>query len=272
MIKHLNCWLILLSAVCIWACDDDETSTPSQAGEIAGESAGSEAGENAGTEVAGEENEVVMGMAKMTVTDYASGAIVSDASVCNTATDVCATTNADGIADFEYIVGESALVTVDAAQYFGAQINIQLSPNEDETPNDLNIAIVGRAAAELVVATAPEEVELGNDQVGHIIAWSSTPSGTNLPGAAFAIDPASGKGPFYFADGNIIANVSSGAAYAPDASSTSGNGFVQFLEVEPGEYSMTITHEERTCTASYGLPNSDNQATFTVSADLLCIF
>ena len=112
-----------------------------------------------------------------TVTDYATGDAIEGASVCNTANEGCSTSNAEGIAEFEYAVGTDILVTVDAEIYFGAQLNAQLTANEDGTPNTLAVALVQRAAAELVVATAPEPVDITNAEVGHIIAWSTSGSG-----------------------------------------------------------------------------------------------
>ena len=141
--------------------------------------------------------------------------------------------------------------------------------NEDGTPNTLAVALVQRAAAELVVATAPEPVDITNAEVGHIIAWSTSGSGIFLPGSSFTIEPASGKGPFYFADGNIVTNVTNGAAYDPEATATTRNGVAQFVELAPGEYTMNITNEGRTCTSSYGLANGDNSLKLNIAADRL---
>ena len=271
-------YLFILSlSIYFSGCDDEDSSTSDMpmagettAGEAtAGETdAGMEGGEVAG-ETGGDTVNQEMATAAFTVADYGTGANLPGATVCNTAIEACAETNEDGVAEISYVVGESALFTVDLDLYFGAQLDAQLTPNEDGSPNAMGVAIVGRAAAELVVGTAPETIDVTNDQVGHIVVWSTTATGTFLPGASFSMDPASGKGPYYFADGNIVNNVLSGSAYAPEADSTSGNGFAQIYEIEPGEYSITISTEGRTCTASYGLPNGDNSATFSVAADRL---
>ncbi|MGB0647125.1 MAG: hypothetical protein ACPGQS_08110 [Bradymonadia bacterium] len=205
----------------------------------------------------------------MTVTDYATGDVIEGATVCNTSNEGCSTSNAEGIAEFEYALGTDILVTVDAEIYFGAQLNAQLTPNEDESPNTLAVALVQRAAAELVVSTAPEPVDITNAEVGHIIVWSATPSGTFLPGSSFSIEPTSGKGPFYFAEGNIVTNVTNGAAYNAEVTATTANGVAQFVELEPGEYTMNIAHEGRTCISTYGLENGDNSLKLNIAADRL---
>jgi hypothetical protein len=118
-----------------------------------------------------------------------------------------------------------------------------------------------------VVESAPEPVDINNAEVGHIIVWSATTNGTFLGGSSFSVEPTAGKGPFYFADGNIVANLTAGGVYDAEATETTANGVAQFVELEPGDYTMNITHEGRTCTAGYGIPGGDNALTFTIEAD-----
>ena len=201
------------------------------------------------------------------VFDYATGAAIEGISVCNTANDACSLSNAEGVAEFTYVPGDDITVTFDGDIYFGSMLNAQLTPNEDETPNQISILLVQKAAAELVVASPPEPVDFSNTALGHIIVWSTTNSGTFLSGSAFDVEPASGKGPFYFAQGNILTNLTAGSVYDADATQTTSNGVAQFVELEPGQYTMNITHEGRTCTAGYGIPSGDNALTFTIEAD-----
>lgn len=90
--------------------------------------------------------------------------------------------------------------------------------------------------------------------------------GTPQAGVAFALTPADGDGPFYFAadlgtQGTFPAPIPSATATATD---DLGLGFI--ANVSPGDYTLTCTHPNKTCAPGQGLSLSeDAAATFKLS-------
>jgi hypothetical protein len=172
----------------------------------------------------------------------------------------CATTDAKG--QFQ-LLGLPALanvvLTLDKEGFVPASKSIQTA-STDMNVNGSSILMFGATALR-----PPDGFErLPNTGSVDFFAIGPTDADPNvlaiLSDVGIALSPSKGEGPFFF-DGRGV--------YAPTAKSTAG-GFGFYLNLPPGEYTLTFTDEKHDCApvsapiAGFGIPIPPTSARFTV--------
>ena len=114
--------------------------------------------------------------------------------------------------------------------------------------------------------TQAEGVDAVDATKGHVAILAGDGNGGQVAGVTFTVDPISGVGPQYFAEGNLLANSATGMAYDNAATATTSNGFANVINADPGAYTLTATHETATCIATQGIQNEDGSVGFDIAA------
>ena len=207
--------------------------------------------------------------AVITVVDGTNASPVEGATVCTMA-DVdgaeCYTTDANGVANVMYEAGVDHVSTIAADGYFTGRVSYNVTPSADGTIATNGQQILPAANVETIVTPA-DGVDAVDETKGHVAIWAGNSAGGFVSGVTFTVDPVSGVGPQYFAEGNLLVNSAMGMAYDSEATATTSNGFANVINADPGTYTLTATHETATCVTSFnGIPNEDGSIGFDVAA------
>jgi hypothetical protein len=110
------------------------------------------------------------------------------------------------------------------------------------------------------MATGDMEVEEGQ---GLVVYWLVSTDGSSLDGAVITLENDAGE-----SVGQVAYQTALTSALSLDLTATSAAGIVAIGNVEPGEYTLSVSHETLTCEPGYGF-SSDvaNVTSVPVEAD-----
>ena len=204
----------------------------------------------------------------ISIGDGSTGNPIEGATVCpmsDVADAECYTTDANGNATVMYEPNADHVATASAEGYMTARSSYNITPAEDGTIAGLTQQLLGASVVETVVTQA-DGVDAVDATKGHLAIFVGNGNGSPVAGVTFTLNPMSGVGPQYFAEGNLLVNSATGMAYDSEATATTSNGFANVINADPGAYTLTATHESATCTANQGIQNEDGTVGFDIAA------
>jgi len=197
-----------------------------------------------------------------TITDFLTGAPVSDASVCvdGPAVGPCTLSDADG----SYTLPGAPVDAVIDLQIAGDDLIRIHTPLDTGYGLSWNSRVLTKAARDALLGAWNIPV-LPASQVGDYVmvaydaetVTDTTYQGVPVSGVTLHLDPEGPQGSVYF-DGGVP---------SPTATETDGLGIAAGLNLSPGTYRATFTHKWATCVAGHGLQiDADGGVEFTIVA------
>ena len=248
--------ILCLIAVFIFACEESESTNNEMSG-------GSTGGATAGGTVAGGSNADEPKTINVTymAQNAQTGEVILNAEVCIDGRE-CATADDEGKVIVEFTEGDTFSGSVKASNFMTARGSATLNTSEDFT---FTIPLIQEAIVTVLADKAG--VESVDPAKGHIV-FLATNEGMDTgarSNVSVSLEPSGDEiGPKYIKEGDVTELIADNP-YDDNLESTSSSGLVNFYNVEPGEYTLTLTGADD-CSTFLGSGQEDGSVGFDVKA------
>ena len=189
--------------------------------------------------------------------------LITDAEICIDGRE-CVTADEEGVVVLEFAVGSRVGVSAKAGGYMTAR-GIGTVPETDLT--DYSLPLILEGVVNLLGTKAG--IDSLDAEKGHIAFLAVYPGDEvdgEKEGVSVAIEPAGdGVGPKYVMDGDVI-ELLTGDLYDDTLMSTSSSGAVNYFNITPGSYTLSLTGAEG-CEPFFGIENEDGTVEFDIKAN-----
>ena len=161
----------------------------------------------------------------------------------------CVSTDATGMFNLSGLPLSGAAFTIEKAGFY---TGLWTFPPSTGAPYAISPQLVATSGDRYLTASGKTQ----DSSKGFITVFVHDGNGAQLTGATLALSPSAGDGPIYF-DATVT---------PPKVLTSTGHGFIFFMNVPAASYTVTATAAGKTCNSTLGVLSGANAATVPVVA------